>query len=121
MPGYLLDKEKLTEMLYLAGDKLLATCPCCKNPALLYVNPVYEFRSGEEIKMIGNQVNSFKCYFCKLEINNYKELDYLKIPGIGLNSVSKLEKCARCGSLFNDDGRGTSLCDNCEDFYATES
>lgn len=55
-------------------------CPSCKNYAIVYTSPVMEFDSyRNEMVQTGVDTKALKCQFCNLEINDYKELDQLKI------------------------------------------
>ena len=79
-PGYMKDKEALTYKLAAEGECFLVSCPCCKNLSLLYAEPIYEYDQNEKDEIeIGYRILGIKCHFCKLEINDYKEIDFLKI------------------------------------------
>lgn len=55
-------------------------CPCCKNKAIVMTKPVMDYNAflKQEIQ-VGLDVLKFVCCFCKLEITEYTEMDFLKI------------------------------------------
>ena len=55
-------------------------CPNCNNHAIVFTKPILDFNPylKEEIQ-VGLQVIELFCYFCKLKVIDYKELDFLKI------------------------------------------
>lgn len=57
-----------------------STCPCCKNYAVVFTNPIVEYNQfiKKEIQ-VGQQILKFQCLFCGLMVNDYQELDVLKI------------------------------------------
>lgn len=72
--------EKVTvEMLH---DEFAypTTCPSCGNKAVVFTKPVYDFNPylKQEIQ-VGLQTLKLDCGFCTLKIDDYKELDFLKI------------------------------------------
>lgn len=55
-------------------------CPSCKNYGVVYTSPILEFDTyRNEMRQTGSETKAFKCYFCDLEVTDYKELDFLKI------------------------------------------
>lgn len=55
-------------------------CPSCNNYGVVFTSPILEFDSyRNEMRQTGSDTKAFKCYFCDLEITDYKELDFLKI------------------------------------------
>ena len=72
---------ELTTVSVLKKDFAYPTeCPSCKNYGVVYTSPLMEFDSYKgEMMQTGLQTKAFKCAFCKLEVTDYKELDYLKI------------------------------------------
>ncbi|MNJ85075.1 hypothetical protein D3C87_25410 [compost metagenome] len=55
-------------------------CPSCNNYGVVFTSPVLEFDSyRNEMRQTGSETKAFKCYFCDLEVTDYKELDYLKV------------------------------------------
>ncbi len=120
-PGYMADKDYLTKESYNKGNKFLVTCPCCNNSALIYAKPIFEYNQFEKAEIkIGYDIKKLKCFYCKLEIEDYKELDFLKISIPSIEEQEKQNICNRCGQSYSDD-RGTSLCRNCDEHYGTES
>ena len=120
-PGYIEDKDFLTMEAYNKGNKFLTSCPCCSNDALIYSKPIFEFNQYEKTDIkIGYEISKLKCFYCKLEVDDYKELDFLKISIPTPEEQEKVKKCARCGQPFSDD-RGTSLCLSCDEYYGTEN
>lgn len=120
-PGYIEDKFFLTKESFNNGNKFLTNCPCCGYDALIYSKPIFEFNQYEKADIkIGYEISKLKCFYCKLEIDDYKELDYLKISIPSPEEQEKVKKCAKCGQPFIDD-RGTSLCLNCDEQYGTEN
>jgi len=121
-PGYIANKDLETAMSFSSGNKYKVDCPCCGYTSLLYTEPIYEFNPYEKAEIkIGVSVKKLKCFYCKFETNNYKELDFLKIsPPIAIDNEDDL-KCSRCGDYYANDGRGSSLCSKCEEYYGTEN
>lgn len=55
-------------------------CPSCNNYGVVFTSPILEFDSyRNEMRQTGSETKAFKCYFCDLEVTDYKELDYLKV------------------------------------------
>lgn len=55
-------------------------CPSCKNEAVVFTAPIMDYDNYKnEMVQIGLDTKALKCEFCKLEVTDYKELDYLKI------------------------------------------
>ena len=72
--------KKITiEMLY-NDDAYPTKCPCCENKSVVQTKPVLDYNPylKQEIQ-VGLDVTNLKCGFCKLEITEYTELDYLKV------------------------------------------
>lgn len=117
-PQYVEQKDKVTYEISETPNKEIVICPACKNEAILYLKPLYEFNpaSGEEI-LIGNEMKKLKCQYCKLEIIDSKKLDYLEIKGPKVASVST---CSRCGEILDPDN-SIGFCEKCEDYYGTEN
>jgi hypothetical protein len=55
-------------------------CPCCKNKAVVYTKPVMNYNQyiKQEIQ-VGLDILNLECGFCRLQITDYTELDFLKI------------------------------------------
>jgi hypothetical protein len=72
--------ELATAMLLKKDFTYPAECPSCENYGVVFTSPLMEFDNykGEMIQT-GLQTKAFKCNFCKMEVTDYKELDYLKI------------------------------------------
>jgi hypothetical protein len=120
-PGYISDKNFLTKESFNKGDKFLTNCPCCGYNALIYSKPIFEFNQYERADIkIGYEIIKLKCFYCKLETEDYKELDFLKISIPKPGEQEKIKECARCGQPFSDE-RGTSLCQKCDEHYGTEN
>ncbi|MCK8493138.1 hypothetical protein M0L20_14810 [Spirosoma sp. RP8] len=118
-PGYISDKDFLTRESFNKGNKFITVCPCCENEALIYSKPIFEFNHYTKIDVkIGYEIKKLKCFYCKLEIEDYKELDYLEV------SIPKQDEqehlCARCGEVIDNDS-GTGLCAGCDEYYGTEN
>ena len=67
-------------------------CPCCGNKAVVSTKPVMAYNPflKQEIQ-VGLDVINLMCWFCKLEIEKYTELDHLKIkPDIETKSETIL-------------------------------
>ena len=121
IPGYIEDKDVLTSECLSKPNKFLIKCPCCQNNALIYSKPIFEFSQYEKFDMkIGYEIIKLKCFYCKLEIEDYKELDFLKISIPKPEEQEKLKMCASCGKPYSDDN-GTSLCTVCNEYYGTEN
>jgi hypothetical protein len=119
-PGYIEDKDSLTIEAFNKGNKFIAKCPCCGYNALIYAKPIFEFNPYEKVDIkIGYEIKKLKCFYCKLEAVDYKELDYLKISIPPIVDQEKTKKCIKCGLPFIDD-RGTGLCHKCDEYYGTE-
>lgn len=55
-------------------------CPSCNNFGVVFTSPVLEFDSyRNEMRQTSSETKAFKCYFCDLEVTDYKELDFLKV------------------------------------------
>lgn len=68
-------------------------CPCCENKSVVQTKPVMDYNPylKQEIQ-VGLDVMNLKCGFCKLELTEYTELDYLKIkPDIESKNETILE------------------------------
>lgn len=77
-PGFVNEKNAITEEVFKTGNKFKIDCPSCGNVALLYYKPVQEFHKIlDEMKevTIGIQPKKLKCQYCKLEINDPALLD----------------------------------------------
>jgi hypothetical protein len=57
-----------------------AECPCCKNQAVVLTKPIMDYNPflKQEIQ-VGLDLIKLTCGFCKLEIIEYTELDFLKV------------------------------------------
>lgn len=55
-------------------------CPCCKNKAVVLTKPVLDYNPflKQEIQ-VGLDLLKLNCGFCKLEVTEYTELDFLKV------------------------------------------
>ena len=55
-------------------------CPSCENKAVVFTKPIFDFNPylKQEIQ-VGLQTLKLDCSFCTLKIDDYKELDFLKI------------------------------------------
>jgi len=64
-------------------------CPSCNNYGVVFTSPVLEFDTyRNEMRQTGSETKAFKCYFCDLEVTDYKELDFLKVKP---DTAKKLE------------------------------
>jgi hypothetical protein len=57
-----------------------AKCPSCDNIAVVYTEPICEFNPylKEDIQ-VGLDVFQLECHYCKLCVDDYNALDFLKI------------------------------------------
>lgn len=78
MPGFVEKMKARTEILLQQNAYESTTCPSCGNEALLTVKAGHDTVQGEEIPF-GRLVTELKCLFCKLNISDYDEIDYLKL------------------------------------------
>lgn len=79
--GHNQKKNKLATVDMLQNDFAYpTTCPSCNNKAVVFTKAIYDFNPflKQEIQ-VGVQVLRFDCCFCSLKIDDYKELDHLKI------------------------------------------
>lgn len=77
-PGFINDKDKVTEEIMLTDNKKTCTCPACKNTAIIYGKNISEFNVvTHQLNHIGTRVSALKCQYCKLILTDYKYLDYL--------------------------------------------
>lgn len=72
--------KKLTVELLQNEFAYPAKCPCCQNMAVVQTKPVMDFNPflKQEIQ-VGLDVIRLTCCFCKLEVTEYTELDFLKV------------------------------------------
>lgn len=68
-------------------------CPSCENIAVVFTKPIYDFNPylKQEIQ-VGLQTLKLDCSFCTLKIDDYKELDFLKIVPDPENKVSTINE-----------------------------
>lgn len=72
-------EHKTVEMLY-KDFAFPFECPSCNNYGVVFTSPILEFDTyRNEMRQTGSDTKAFKCYFCDLEVTDYKELDFLKI------------------------------------------
>lgn len=84
-PGFI-EKTQVRTKSLLNNEGLISTpCPACGNEAVLTVE-VYEPAEGEELAL-NRSVKGLRCLFCKLSINDYDEIDHLKLNERLLNDV----------------------------------
>jgi hypothetical protein len=62
-------------------------CPACKHDAIVLLEPDYEIMDGEGV-LTGVFATELRCFYCKLHISEYDELDQLRIQQI---ATTKLE------------------------------
>lgn len=82
--------EKETVELLKKDFTYPATCPSCKNYAVIFTVPIMEYDTyRQEIVQTGLETKGLECKFCELNVFDYKELDFLNIkPEVELkNSV----------------------------------
>lgn len=56
----------------------LVPCPACDNDAILTAEVDFDYDDGH-VCPIGAFVSSLKCLYCKLEVEDYEEIDYLEL------------------------------------------
>lgn len=72
-------KLKTAELLK-SANRFPTECPSCKNFAVLHSAPVMEYNAySKSMEITGFNVKALDCEFCKLNISDYKELDFLNI------------------------------------------
>jgi hypothetical protein len=78
--GYIEDKQKVTrEVLNLPG-KIKIPCPSCNNDAVLFVSDAIDESMNTSSESAFNlQITKIKCYYCKLEFDDYAAIDHLKL------------------------------------------
>lgn len=78
--GYIQEKIGITDQVVKLGNKIRFKCPACENDSLIYIKPVLEFNrfEGREIQN-GFEIQKLKCHFCRLEIDDYKIIETLKL------------------------------------------
>ena len=78
---YKRQRDELNSVELLKKDFAYPTeCPSCNNQAVVFTAPIMEYDNYKnEMLQIGLDTKGFSCQFCKLEVSDYKELDYLKI------------------------------------------
>lgn len=56
-------------------------CPACQNNAILtfLYEKGFEEEYGEQVPTVYHDLNSLRCYFCDLEIDDYEELDFIGV------------------------------------------
>ncbi len=59
----------------------LMPCPACENDALLLINIDYDYSDGHAAQT-GAFVSKLKCLFCHLIIEDYDEIDHLKLNAL---------------------------------------
>lgn len=84
MPGYAEKMKNKNESVLRAGanrrDTLLdlVPCPACKNDAILSGEVDFDY-DDDHAWPVGVFVSSLKCLFCKLEVEDYDEIDHLEL------------------------------------------
>ncbi len=79
-PGYFKKKLETTERL--CSEKNLETmaCPACGNPAIVATEPDWDYDLDEGMQWVTSiLVTSLRCLFCKFEITDYEEIDFLDL------------------------------------------
>lgn len=79
--GQNLSKNKRLTVELLQDEFAYPTiCPSCENKAVVFTKPIFDFNPylKQEIQ-VGLQTLKLDCSFCTLKIDDYKELDFLKI------------------------------------------
>ncbi len=84
VPGYAIKmKNKSEDAVRVAANKRdtfvqIVPCPACENEALLTAEVDFDCDDGHA-SPIGAFVSGLKCLFCKLEVGDYDEIDYLEL------------------------------------------
>lgn len=78
--GYIEDKQKVTQEVSRLPGKIKVPCPVCDNDALLFVSEAAEDLENLDNESAFNlQITKIKCYYCKLEFDDYASIDHLKL------------------------------------------
>ena len=84
VPGYATKmKNKNDSALRAAANKRdvfveLVPCPACENEAILTAEVDFDYDDGN-VWPTGAFVSGLKCFYCKLEIEDYDEIDHLEL------------------------------------------
>lgn len=79
--------DKITEEILTSPGKSPIECPACSNTAVVYSKFIKEFNPFENKEIVvGSKVAELRCRYCKLDIKDYKELDYLKLDNQTMES-----------------------------------
>ena len=54
------------------------SCPACSNDALLTAEVDFDYCEGQ-VHPVGVFVSGLRCLFCKLDIEDYDEIDHMKL------------------------------------------
>ena len=88
-PGYIEDKDAVTREVLAIQAHFPVICPACSKEAILYARPVKELSVAEKTEVVvGYAADKLKCFYCKLVLEDYKELDFLKLNVPGLESTN---------------------------------
>lgn len=85
VPGFVEKMRKRTESLVQRASVEVAGCPACENDALLYWEREFDYIDGESLA-VGVFVSGLRCLFCKLEVDDYQEIDFLNLDDVLLPS-----------------------------------
>ena len=84
VPGYATKmKNKSESLVRAAANKRdsfveLVPCPACKNGAILTAEVDSDCSEGY-VSLTGAFVSSLRCFYCKLDVEDYDEIDYLEL------------------------------------------
>lgn len=80
-PKYIEKQRKTTEnILNTYGTSVSLTCPACENKAIVFLEADYDCDFHEGTSWVtGIFVTSLNCRFCKLQIDDYEEIDFLNL------------------------------------------
>lgn len=73
--------KRITRELLLKDDHAYPTvCPCCKNNAVVFTKIIMDYNQylKKEIQ-VGLDILKLQCGYCNLTVDDYKELDILKV------------------------------------------
>ena len=78
--GYIQNKSSVTAEILQLENKVKTPCPACDNDAVLYLKSLKEYNpfEGREVQT-GFEIKKLKCQYCKIEIVDYEEIDFLKL------------------------------------------
>lgn len=81
--------KRLTRELLRDENAFPTICPCCKNNAVVFTKVIKDYNQFLKMEIqVGLDILKFQCGYCTLVVEDYKELDILKIkPNIDNKST----------------------------------